>query len=173
MTVHTLLPGDLTVDMPESEGPFDEQLCLTCDNASVTPGVKYVAHLADGSTQEGEIDQQGRTQRIVTQESVQITQLELIPPQDAGASCCSMKGPDEPLVVDLTANPVFTNSVDVGASIQTVPLPEGDERALTAGEIAMARRVFQDAIDYSRVKVHHGGWWLFLGLQNTAVTPNG
>ncbi|MEL7937115.1 type VI secretion system tip protein VgrG [Pseudomonas delhiensis] len=173
MTVHTLLPGNLTIDMPESEGPFDEQLCLTCGNASVTPGVKYVAHLADGSTQEGEIDQQGRTQRIVTQESVQITQLELTPPQDTGASCCSMKGPDEPLVVDLRANPVFTNSVNVGASIQTVPLPEGDERTLTAGEIAMARRVFQDAIDYSRVKVHHGGWWLFLGLQNAAVTPNG
>jgi type VI secretion system secreted protein VgrG len=173
MTIHTLVPGSLTIDMPTSEGPFDEQLCLTCGNTGVTPGVKYIAHLGDGTTQEGEIDEQGRTQRIVTQESLQITQLELIPPEETGASCCSMKGPDEPLVIDLTANPVFTNSANFGASMQSVPLPEGDERALTAGEIAMAQMIFKDAIDYCKVKVHHGGWWLFLGLQNTAVTPNG
>lgn len=37
----------------------------------------------------------------------------------------------------------------------------------------MARIVFKDSIDYSQVKIHHGGWWLLLGFQNTAVTPNG
>ncbi|CDY79737.1 probable vgr related protein [Caballeronia glathei] len=47
-------------------------------------------------------------------------------------------------------------------------------RPLTSGEIAMARLVFADAIDYSRVAVHDRGYFPF-GLQHrqTAVTPNG
>lgn len=47
-------------------------------------------------------------------------------------------------------------------------------RPLTSGEISMARLVFADAIDYSRVAVHDRGYFPF-GLQHrqTAVTPNG
>ncbi|WP_425327794.1 type VI secretion system Vgr family protein [Pseudomonas nitroreducens] len=174
MTIHTLVPRDLSIDMPTSEGPFDEQLCLTCASGPLPGGLKYVAYLADGTSQEGETDDSGRTARIVTEQSVQITRLELQPPEsEAEAACCSTKTPGEPLIVDLQPIKVFTNSVNIGASTKIVPLPEGDERSLTAGEIAMARIVFQDAIDYSKVKVHRGGWWLFLGFQNAAVTPNG
>ncbi|MBN3787354.1 hypothetical protein G3N94_10670 [Burkholderia sp. Ac-20353] len=68
-----------------------------------------------------------------------------------------------------------THGSDVGSSRVKVPLPEGKERGLTAEEIAAARTVFADGVDYGKVKVHHGGWWLFMGQQDstTAVTPNG
>ena len=36
-----------------------------------------------------------------------------------------------------------------------------DARFLTAGEIELARSVFGDAIDYGRVKMVRGRWWLF------------
>ena len=35
------------------------------------------------------------------------------------------------------------------------------ERALTPGEIEMARSVFGDAIDYPRVRLINGKWWPF------------
>ena len=52
--------------------------------------------------------------------------------------------------------------------------PDGESRPLTAGETAMCRLVFADAIDYSRVRVHNGEY-LWFGLQDddTAMTPNG
>jgi hypothetical protein len=48
------------------------------------------------------------------------------------------------------------------------------KRALTPGEIALARLVFADAIDYSAVRVHARGYLPF-GLQpsHTAMAPNG
>jgi hypothetical protein len=47
-------------------------------------------------------------------------------------------------------------------------------RTLTSGEIAIARLVFADAIDYSTVRVHDTGYLPF-GLQpaHTAMAPNG
>jgi hypothetical protein len=74
--------------------------------------------------------------------------------------------------IDLIAT---TNDTDVGASVAKVELPEGSKRRLTHREIAMARTVFGKGVDYEKVWVHHGGWWLFMGKQhpNTAVTPNG
>lgn len=49
-----------------------------------------------------------------------------------------------------------------------------DERALTTGEIAMARVIFKSAIAYGKVKIHRGSYFPF-GLQSkgTAVAPNG
>jgi len=51
---------------------------------------------------------------------------------------------------------------------------EGSARHLTQGELKMAKAIFKDAIDYRRVRVHHGSYFPF-GMQNnkTAVTPNG
>ncbi|WP_024302524.1 hypothetical protein [Pseudogulbenkiania sp. MAI-1] len=46
-------------------------------------------------------------------------------------------------------------------------------RGMTAGEVAMARTVFKDAIDYARVKIHRGG---LCGLPNcfgNAMSPRG
>jgi hypothetical protein len=45
-------------------------------------------------------------------------------------------------------------------------------RGLTAGEIELARSVFGDAIDYSRVKMIKGKWWP-LHPRNAAMAPMG
>jgi hypothetical protein len=45
-------------------------------------------------------------------------------------------------------------------------------RSLTAGEIALARSVFGDAIDYARVRLRHGKWWP-LHPKGAAMAPMG
>src|SRR6476469_365008 len=45
-------------------------------------------------------------------------------------------------------------------------------RRLTAGEIAMCRTVFGDAINYSEVRLVEGKWWPFQP-RNAAMAPNG
>jgi hypothetical protein len=52
--------------------------------------------------------------------------------------------------------------------------PEGGSRPMTAGEIAMSRLIFQDSVNYTRVKIHNEEY-LWFGLQDdeTAMTPNG
>ena len=47
-----------------------------------------------------------------------------------------------------------------------------DERALTAGEIDLARSVFGDAIDYSQVRMIRRKWWP-LQPRNTIMAPSG
>ncbi|MFS2125280.1 hypothetical protein [Pseudomonas sp. Pseusp97] len=153
--------------------PFVAQICLTCPGGNTPKGLNYVVHLADGTTREGTTDQHGRIARITTKKATRIIRLELLPPAPSESPCCIAKGGYEPLVIDLKADQLSTDNSPYGAATKTIPLPEGEKRALTPGEIGMARIVFKDSIDYSQVKIHHGGWWLFLGFQNTAVTPNG
>jgi hypothetical protein len=45
-------------------------------------------------------------------------------------------------------------------------------RSLTPGEIALARSIFGDAIDYSIVRLVKGKWWP-LQPRNAAMAPNG
>ena len=45
-------------------------------------------------------------------------------------------------------------------------------RSLTAGEIALARSVFGEAIDYDRVRLKHRKWWPFQP-RGTAMAPMG
>jgi hypothetical protein len=45
-------------------------------------------------------------------------------------------------------------------------------RLLTAGEIAMCRTIFGDAIDYGKVELIKGKWWPFQP-RNAAMAPNG
>ena len=45
-------------------------------------------------------------------------------------------------------------------------------RALTAGEIAIARSVFGDAIDYAQVRLFRRKWWPF-HPRNAAMAPMG
>ncbi len=53
-------------------------------------------------------------------------------------------------------------------------IPKGKARDLTIGEIAMARALFKDSIDYSKVKVHNVEYlWFGMQLNDTAMTPNG
>jgi hypothetical protein len=47
-----------------------------------------------------------------------------------------------------------------------------ESRPLTSGEIALARSIFGDAIDYSRVRLVNGKWWPFQP-RRTAMAPMG
>ena len=172
MTAHTALPGELQIEFPEA-AVYDEQLRFVGPEGEVVANVRYTITLGDGNTLEGVTDEQGSTQRFLTKEPTQVTQIRLTPGADAQPVCCAAYNNEAPLVVDLTASNITTNASKVGSSVQIVPLPNGKKRGLTAGEIELARLVFKDSIDYSRVKVHRGGWWGLFGFQNTAVTPNG
>lgn len=46
------------------------------------------------------------------------------------------------------------------------------DRALTEGEIALARNMFGDAIDYARVRIARRKW-IFFQPQNTVMAPMG
>ncbi|MGN8278202.1 DUF2345 domain-containing protein, partial [Pseudomonas sp. SMN5] len=171
MSINTLVPGDLKLEMLDSL--FDEQLRLVDPNGKPASNLKYRVTLADNSSFEGMTDEQGYTQRIVTREPARISRLSLFPPEGVKPICCAAQNAQAPLEIDLSAMNISTNDTGVGTSIQVVPLPKGKSRALTPGEIAMSRVIFKESINYSKVKIHHGGWWLFFGFQNTAVTPNG
>jgi hypothetical protein len=45
-------------------------------------------------------------------------------------------------------------------------------RSLTPGEIALARSIFKDAVDYSQVRLVKGKWWPFQP-RNAAMAPMG
>jgi len=45
-------------------------------------------------------------------------------------------------------------------------------RTLTTGETALARSIFGDAIDYSKVRLFKGKWWPF-HPRNAAMAPTG
>jgi hypothetical protein len=45
-------------------------------------------------------------------------------------------------------------------------------RSLTSGEVELARSIFGDAIDYSRVRLVRGKWWPFQP-RNAAMAPMG
>ena len=66
------------------------------------------------------------------------------------------------------------NAPYVPAPQKPIATPEGEARGLTTGEIAMARLLFKDALDYTIIKVHNDEYLPF-GLQpdDTAMTPNG
>ena len=47
-----------------------------------------------------------------------------------------------------------------------------ENRPLTPGEVALARSMFGDAIDYGQVRLFHGKWWPF-HPRNAAMAPTG
>jgi hypothetical protein len=47
-----------------------------------------------------------------------------------------------------------------------------ERRSLTPGEVKLARSVFRDAIDYSKVRLFRGKWWPF-HPRNAAMAPMG
>lgn len=103
---------------------------------------------------------------------------------DAGTSLLSPTPRPGPVGMDVPSSEDWTlDAPDVPQerrpftpSKPSVPAltPKGEARPLTTGEIAMARQLFKDSLDYSEVRVHNGEYLPF-GLQpdDTAMTPNG
>lgn len=153
---------------------FDQAIRFVGSRGNPLAELPYTLHLDDGRAFSGTTDAQGGTARISTARSQAVVRAELRPPTVL-AGCCVRMAPgtaDAPEIFDLEG--VITTSQDMGVSVVEVSAP-GHERSLTFGEIEMARLVFGDSVDYSRVKVHNHGYWLLFGFQHekTAVTPNG
>lgn len=53
-----------------------------------------------------------------------------------------------------------------------ISMPASKSRSLTTGEVELARSVFLDAVDYSRVRMVRRKWWLF-HPRNAAMAPTG
>ncbi|MBN3856615.1 type VI secretion system tip protein VgrG [Paraburkholderia sp. Ac-20340] len=150
---------------------YDEQIRFVSKSADPLAKVAYQLKLADGSTVSGVTDDDGRTQRIVTDQPVKIESAALTPAQTV--DCCSRTAAAAPEAVNVPIADIQTNDAQVGSSVKSVEV--GSEgRALTQGEIEMAKLIFQEGIDYSRVRVHKGSYfWFNLQSKRTAVTPNG
>lgn len=131
--------------------------------------------MADGTTACGKTNDEGITERIATDKPERIVKAEIQIPTDSSMCCASgaTDGVDEELeMIDVEG--VVTTEAELGSSIVKVEAP-GHERALTSGEVEMAKLVFGSSVDYAKVKVHNHGYWMFAGMQQkeTAVTPNG
>ena len=151
---------------------YDEQIRFV--NAKGTPlaGVNYRLEMDDGSVVEGETDDDGRSRRIETDQPSKVLKATLSSPRP---ECCGdQRHGHEASSLEVEVGNVTTSDQQVGSSVVTVATPEGESRGLTSGEIAMARQIFGDSIDYGRVRVHNGEY-LWFGLQpnDTAMTPNG
>lgn len=151
---------------------YDEQIQFVNANGAGLPDVDYSLYLEDGRVVTGRTDDEGKTHRVTTEQPTAVIKAELTPSR---ATCCTLHAElavDSPPLVVMPS--VTTNANAVGSSVQLVQTPRGHSRRLTAGEIAMARLVFSDSIDYSKVKVHKGEY-LWFGMQpdDTAMTPNG
>ncbi|MGE5450298.1 MAG: hypothetical protein ACM3VZ_00465 [Acidobacteriota bacterium] len=171
----TLTGVDMTVRKDVFASLFDEQLQILDSLGKPFPFVSYVVALENGRFVEGVTNAEGKTERVSTGRPVGIKSIELHPKP---RMCCALHLGRLNLACDSLVIPlqdIQTNSDDVGESVRQVETPKGGERNLTSGEIAMAKSVFGEGIDYRSVKVHRGGYWLFFGFQDedTAVTPNG
>lgn len=155
---------------------YDEQLQFLSAEGHALSNVNYILHLSNGDLASGKTDEEGKTKRVATgNKSQEIVKAELTA---CNQMCCPQHaelGGDEPESVVLQVQGVSTTAKAVGTSVQVVSTPKGHSRPLTAGEIAMAKLVYADSVDYNSVRVHRGGYWLFFGFQtpDTAVTPNG
>lgn len=164
-------PTAANEDTVTQAAEYDEQFQFVNANGAKLTGVYYRLELENGAVLQGTTDAEGKTGRVTTDQPFRVVSAEL---KAAKTSCCRLHASQTtsaslPLQVSAT-----TNANQLGSSVQQVATPAGDARGLTSGEIAMARLLFADSIDYSRVKVHNGEY-LWFGMQpdDTAMTPNG
>lgn len=155
---------------------YDEQLRLQNEEGEFFKNFKYKLTLDDGSYVSGTTDEHGRTERVETDEPIGIKQVDIFAQTK---TCCSIGNapiyaadtPSQGAYSYTPTKKILTNPEMLGMSLATLILPR-KPRALTAGEIAMAKTVFKDSIDYSKVKVH-AGTYIAGQRDDTAMTPNG
>jgi len=155
---------------------FDEQLRFVSERSTPLSNIDYRLTLDDGRTVNGTTDNYGKTKRIKSaNKPISIVKAEFFVPNDIPLCPAKVCGPgkSEEAVKTIEIKGIKTNQENVGSSVQTV-IVKLKSRPLTAGEVAMARQIFNDSIDYSAVRVHNEEYLPF-GLQSnkTAMTPNG
>lgn len=155
--------------------PFDEQLLFVSEKGDVLSNTEYRLTLGDGRKVCGRTDDKGKTRRIrSSNKPLAIEGVEFFVPEniphcpEKDVMCGSHEA-----VRRIALEGIVTTLENVGSSTKTVVL-KIKNRPLTEGEIAMARLVFKDSINYSSVRIHNEEYLPF-GFQNddTAMTPNG
>lgn len=151
---------------------FDEQIQFKNINDAILKNINYSLTLESGEVLEGVTDSLGKTGRIRTVAAVAITHVELKAKKQLHT--CSPQCDHSPGTLSFALNNVKTNSTAVGTSVVIAKTPDGESRPMTAGEINLAKLIFKDSIDYSKVKCHNGEY-LWFGMQpdSTAMTPEG
>ena len=166
--------------VPSEAAPaFDEQIRFIAADSYPVADTPYKLTLADGSLIAGRTDQDGKSERIETVQALAISCAEFYPDMIYTCECgfdhaCETGGraPEPALKVDLEG--IKTNNTAVGSSVVEQKLPESTAvRPMTAGEIAMARTVYQEGIDYAKVKIHKGGLFGQPNRNGNAMTPKG
>lgn len=165
---------------------FDEQIQFLNAKGAQLSNIEYIITLEDGSVVDGVTDKLGRTKRIRTSSPISIKQAKLhaSPVKMSSLSSakispsishsCSAHPTELPNFLTIQINDIKTNSLEIGTSVAEVKTPGGESRGMTPGEIAMARMLFKDSVDYTEVRLHNGEY-LWLGMQpnDTAMTPEG
>ncbi|WP_454776407.1 hypothetical protein [Janthinobacterium tructae] len=123
------------------------------DSMIVTFSADYQLTLSNGETWTGTTDAKGRTGRVASKQEALITQAEFLPQADKSPCCAAAPKYAAPAIKVVQLVGIKTTDKDVGSSVKQVKVKD-KVRPLTRGEIDMAWMLFQDAIDYSKVKVH-------------------
>ena len=151
---------------------YDEQLEFVSPANVPLAHADYRLTLSNGETWTGTTDAKGRTGRVASKQEEQITMVEFFPQEDSLPCCSAAPAPVAPTAIILELQDVKTTDKDIDTSVKQVKI-DSMARPLTQGEIDMAWMIFEDAVDYSKVKIHKRPYlWLFQP-KNTAMTPNG
>ncbi|PIG28672.1 hypothetical protein CLU93_2969 [Janthinobacterium sp. 35] len=152
---------------------YDEQLEFISQNKVPLAHADYRLTLSNGETWTGTTDAKGRTGRIASKQEAQITQAEFLPQADKSPCCAAAPKHAAPAIKVVQLEGIKTTDKDVGSSVKQVKVKD-KVRPLTKGEIDMAWMLFQDAIDYGKVKVHGEPYlWFNWQPKNVAMTPVG
>ena len=152
---------------------YDEQLEFVSQNKVPLAHADYRLTLSNGETWTGTTDAKGRTGRVASKREEQITQAEFLPHADKSPCCAAAPKHAAPAVKVVQLEGIKTTDKDVGSSVRQVKVKD-TARPLTGGEIDMAWMLFQDAIDYGKVKVHGEPYlWFNWQPKNVAMTPDG
>ncbi len=155
---------------------LDEQLQFVSEKKVPLSNIDYRLTLGDGRTLRGTTDNDGKTKRIKSAtKAIVIEKAEFFVPDNIPRCPQNICGPgnSEEAVKTIEIDGIETNQEQVGSSVQTVTV-KVKSRPLTAGEVAMARLIFKDSIDYSAVKIHNEDYLPFdFQDDDTAMVPNG
>ena len=152
---------------------FDEQLEFVSQNNVPLAHAAYRLSVSNGETWTGTTDGKGRTGRIASKQAERIVKAEFFQPADQSPCCAASPARAKSASKTVELQDVKTTDKDVGSSVKKVMVKD-KVRPLTKGEIDMAWMVFEDAIDYRKVKVHAEPYlWFGLQPKDVAMTPNG
>lgn len=152
---------------------FDEQLQFVDKDDKPLSFVDYCITRGDGMELKGTTDDEGKTMRIRnTQQEMAIEKVEFFATKHTQPLCPQNRIAVGSLLASREFSDVKTTQQAVGTSVKKITL-EGKHRKLTNGEEAMARPVFQDAIEYWKVKVYRNELLPFGLQQGNGMTPWG